>query len=172
VSKLQRIKKKKVILLILVFVFLNKLASCTPIPFYYKKTVLVETVVRVELIYYDKPEVERISDLLGNAFRRHLDLDFELVEYIETLSLVRHDELFEVLSSFTMQNAVLQNNTPSGLAILLHYESGKIDVFSSLYVGRFDNDGRFLEFLGDGLWEEPFRELIDHFFIENLDKIR
>jgi len=164
VNKLERGRKKKLITFLSGIIFLMILAACTPIPFSYDYSILYSTVVRVELVYYDQPAVRQVSDLFGNAHRHHLDFDFELMEYIKTLNENYHGDLFEDLSSFEMQNAINQNNSPSGLTILLQYENGDFDVFSSLYVGRFSFEGEFIEFLGDGLWSEPFEELVEYFF--------
>ena len=155
------VKKKSVLIGIILFITLT---SCTPLPFNYDNSVLRETVVRIELIYYDQPAVRRVSDFFGNAYRDHLDFDFELVEYIETLNEFYHESFFEKLSNINMHNAVNQNNAPNGFAILLHYENGDFDVFASLYVGRFNSEGEFIEFLADGLWSEPFRELVEYHF--------
>ena len=146
------------------------LTSCSPIDFQYDKYVLSNTVVRVELIYYHQPEVQSISDLWGFAHRHHLDFDFELVEHIKILEEAFHEKLLSELSSFTIQNAIVQNNSPTGLAILLHYMDGYFDVFSSLYVGRFNSEGKFIKYLGDGLWEIPFQELIESHFNYKFEK--
>jgi len=170
VSKLERgRKRKKITTFLLGIALLIILASCSPIPFSYDESVLRSTVIRVELIYYDQPSVRRISDFWGNAYRRHFDFDFERVEYIESLDEIYHGDFFEELSSFTMQNAINQNNSPTGLTILLHYENGDFDAFSTFYVGRFSFEGEFIEFLGDGLWEEPFESLVQYYFNYQLE---
>ena len=155
---------RKIIAIFIGIVFFTILTACSPIPFSYDNSVLVDTVVRVELIYYNQPNVRQVSDFFGNAHRRHLDFNFDLVESIEILNEVYHADFFLELSDIPMQNATNQNNSPTGWSILLHYEDGYFDVFSALYVGRFNHEGRFIEFLGDGLWYQPLRYFIEQHF--------
>ena len=120
--------------------------------------------MKVELIYYNQPEVSTVSDILGNASRRHQNFNFNLVESVKYLDRMYYELFFEELSSIDMQNAVRQNNSPSGLTILLHYENGNFDAFSSPYLGRFDSKGKFIEYLGDGVVEIRLRAIVDRYF--------
>lgn len=154
----------KLLYLLVLIISTLYFSSCTPISFSYDALVLSSVVTRVELIYYRQESPQEISDIFGNAYRRHLDFDFVLVDYLETLPKEIHEIFFEEIANLNMQNAVRQRNSPSGFSILIHYETGEFDVFSKLYVGRFSENGQFLEYLGDGLWKESFLAFIEKFF--------
>jgi len=155
---------RKIISLLILIIFVATLTACTPIPFDYDELVLNETVIRVELIYYDQPDVRQLSDLLGNAHRHHLDFYFELVEYLEILDQVYYESFFIELSKIYMHNPIQQNNSPSGIAILIHYTDGYFDVLSRLYVGRFNHEGKFMEFLANGVSDNIFEMIIEQYF--------
>jgi len=157
--------KSKFTLLFVSIIFCAILVACTaPIPFGYDKQELNETVVRVELIYYHQQEVEEVSDFFGTAHRQHLDFSFTLVEYLVTLDEVYHINFFSELSSITFNNHITQDNTPFGIAVVLHFENGGFDVFSEFYLGRYDENGIFVEFFGDGLKPGIFREIVTYHF--------
>jgi len=157
----ENIMKRKMIIL-LTITFIVTLVACSPIPFNYNSLDLVDTVVSVELIYYNQPNVHQISDRWGRAYRQHLD--FALVEYLETLKEIYYTDFFEELSSIDFYSFIGQDNAPSGIAVLLYFDNDMFDVFSEFYVGRFSAEGEFIQFLGDGLGTNGFVELVERHF--------
>lgn len=142
------------------------LTGCEPIHFYYNYEDLSETVVAIELINYDNPEAEMVADNFSRA--KHLDFDFDYMGTIEVMAADDFDAFFQDISDQTILNHVRHKDSPVGLCIRVVYESGDFDIISSRYIGRFNDEGGFVEFMGifdAGL----YFDLINQYFTIQID---
>ena len=145
-----------------IVLFCLLLGACTtPIDFFYDYTELRDNVIRIELIYYDNDQVAEVREnFWGNA--RHLNFDFDRVEHIEIMSEEHFEQfLSEISTTWGIVSFVQQYNSPHGIAILMHYENGDFDIITEDYVGRFNNDGSFIEYMGKS---RNLENLIAYFF--------
>ena len=157
------LKKTTTILLGIIYLFI--LTACHAI-YVLDHEELVKNVIRIELVYYDRTDAREITDLFGNLHRRHLSFDFDRMKYLETLGEVQHETFFEEFSSIVIVNFMRHQNSANGMALLLYDENDYFIVFSAHYVGRFNPEGRFIEYLGE-YDVISFRELIERHFDTN-----
>lgn len=140
---------KRIILSISTLSLLLILTACTPPHLYYCYDELSQRVVSVELIYYDNPHPNRVR-LHWYLPNRHPNFDFNRVLHLQYLDPASFSGLFDDLSSFWIMTRLSpQQNAPSGVSIVLHWDDGSFDVISDNHIGRFHSDGRRIRIVGN-----------------------
>jgi len=134
------IKALSVFLICLTF---TSCVGCSPISFVYEYEELSDNVAVVELIYYDNLRTRPVRD-----YNNHPNFDFDKMEYIATIQGEMREEFLKTISNTLILNHVSHQNSPNGICVKIIYEDGYFDIVSSGYIGRFDSDGEFIEYMG------------------------
>ena len=122
---------------------------------------------------YENPEVRNVNDLLGRA--RRADFDFYRMLPIENIEILPNEKLQDFIAEVSGRYLFDHANHPNGangLVIMIYYESGKFDIISSAFVGRYTQEGRNTEFFGnwtvDDISDLDISDLGDTFFSEDI----
>jgi hypothetical protein len=129
----------------------------------------LETVIRVELIYYFNPDAKIIKRNSEKYFL--LPFDFDKMEIIATLPEERNDAFLKEFKSKTLYYVREHPDSPQGLCIRLISENGNFMLVSRDggsdrfpgYSAWFDSHGNVTEMIGDGL-DYVFNGLINRHF--------
>lgn len=159
---------KKIVALVALVICALCMTACegiAPYPFVFE-----ETVVRVELIDYDNPDM---TELYCPTIFHHVeqdkirDFDFNKMTVLETLPEDRLEEFlgdltFSETGAFLMDPKVYYDS-PQGLCTRIVYESGAFEIISydETFAGSFDADGHVRLFIGECLGGQ---ELVENYF--------
>jgi hypothetical protein len=144
------------------------LFACHP-TFYSLNAEDFETVIRVELIYYNNPDaktMKRNPDITLPSF------DFDKIEIIETLREERIDAFIKEFSNFSLFNVSEHLDSPQGISLRLIRENGDFMIVCcrAEYSAWLDSYGNVTYFIGsgaynvrDGNWRH-IRNFINRYF--------
>ena len=178
-------KRKIGILLTVIFslyFFVACLSRAPRSPFSYDD--LIEDVVSVQLIYYNNPNVRRMTTRRSGCFGSRARIDempnfnFDLMEVVEELP---HEMLYSFLLVLveTSYEVFAHPDSPSGISIKILFLNGDFSIISnygigdswSNFSGRFNRYGEIVDFYGhiegagEGSWTMPRRYRIREFLI-------
>ena len=155
--------KKRLTLVLFLFITSIGLSSCDPLTFRYKYIELKNRVIAVELINYNNPQAKDLferADLI-------LPFDFAKMEIIDVLDEKFFDSFFLDFSEIMFMEYWRHFDSPNGVSIRLIYDSSDFEIISSFkdcYAGSFDSSGNVKRFIGGLMGAQDFLDLIEDFF--------
>ncbi len=175
--------KKIISVFILACICLLSFASCDPGSNVLDIDYLLENTTKVELVFYnnEEPEILNLNKTEKPKF------DFNKATLIETLDIAYTEDIVNELvgGDFLDWNRAL--NEPIGKTIILYQENGDMYVFykqsytdkkgSERYPRecvRFDQNGKFIEYIGDLDGSRAFylEEIIEEYFYQGVETIQ
>lgn len=153
---------KKTFLFTILLIVMLGLTACDPANFSYKYEELKDSVVRIELINYNNPDVNELFEKRDMV----ISFDFDKVEIIETLDTGKFEDFLLDLSKINFLEYWRHSDSPKGKSVRIVYESNEFEVISYevVYTGKFDADGKVKRFVGGLSGNGDFISLVNKYF--------
>lgn len=137
--------KRTLICITILLIGLN-LIACEPAKFYFDYKELKETVVQVDLIYYDNPDAE----YLYNEPEKVKDFEFSKMKIVETLTEEKLDMYLFELSSSWLEYGGKYLDSPKGYCVRILYKNGSFEILGYQFGSSYYSDGKVNRVIGAG----------------------
>ena len=169
---LVKIKIKNSIMILLVCSFFFILTACDPGNYFYDYEILNDNVKRIELINYDNDAAKFYNEILSKTRKEIISFDFDKMEIVEILNEIKIDDFIQNLSKINFLEYWNHSDSPVVMCIRMIYKNDDFEIISFNYynneyynfVGKFDNHGNPIKFIGGFASGSDFVELVNNYF--------
>ena len=163
-------KKLTVLLtILLVICSLCTFAACDPNEIYFERDSLAD-IVKIELIRYDNPKQKQFFSWVPDHTDDLKPFDESRVTVLETLDENKIYDLLDTLCECPILDRYYAYDSPNGICLKISYSNGDYLIVNcnegsfTGYIGRFDCDGKVVQFIGCFVSVACFETLVNDYF--------
>jgi len=154
------------------------IGACDPGSFSFNEAELLETVVSVELIHYHNPDQGSFTSWIPNQFNKLRPLNLGNITVLETLNNEYIEDFVIQLAKVDFLSKYYAYDSPADICLRVWYSNGDFEILYadfehgsfSGYVGRYDSNGKVVDFTGAFTGLSDFTSLVNNFFETKLEK--